>query len=55
MLLVVVLPTRGGKSLLFIALAYLLDARITIIVVLFYKLINNIVERARKYRIDYFK
>ena len=50
--LVVILPTGGGKSLLFLAPACLEDARMTIVVVPFRQLINNMVERAKKCGID---
>jgi hypothetical protein len=53
--LVVVLPIGGGKSLLFIAPAYLDDPGITIVVVLYRILINNLVIIARTARIDYIK
>jgi hypothetical protein len=52
-LLVVVLPIGGGKSLLFIVPAYLDDPGVTIIVVLYRALMNNLVIIARTARIDY--
>ena len=51
-LLVVILPTRGGKSLLFMALACLSNPGVTIVVVPFRALINNLVEIAKKAGID---
>jgi hypothetical protein len=51
--LVVVLPIGGGKSLLFIAPAYLDDPSVTIVVVLYRALVNNLVIIARTVRIDY--
>ncbi len=51
--LVVVLPTRGGKSLLFIAPAYINDPGVTIVVVPFRSLINDLVDKANKLGIDY--
>jgi len=50
--LVVILPTGGGKSLLFMAPACLEDPGITIVVVPFRALINNLVETAKKAGID---
>ena len=44
--LVVVLPTGGGKSLLFMAPACLEDAGVTIIIVPYRALINNLVKTA---------
>jgi superfamily II DNA helicase RecQ len=51
-LLVVVLPTGRGKSLLFIALACLDDPSVTIVVVPYRALVNNLVMIARMVRID---
>jgi superfamily II DNA helicase RecQ len=51
--LVVVLPTGGGKSLLFIAPACLDDPGVTIVVVPYRALVNNLVMTARTARIDY--
>jgi superfamily II DNA helicase RecQ len=51
-LLVVVLPIGGGKSLLFIAPACLDDSGVTIVVVLYRALVNNLVMTARTARID---
>lgn len=51
--LVVVLPTGGGKSLLFIAPACMeRDAGITIVVVPYRQLTNEVVKRAKSLRID---
>lgn len=50
--LVVVLPTGGGKSLLFMAPACLEDPGVTIVVVPYRALINNMVATARKVGID---
>jgi superfamily II DNA helicase RecQ len=50
--LVVVLPTGGGKSLLFMAPACLDDPGVTIVVVQYRALINNLVVTARKAGID---
>jgi superfamily II DNA helicase RecQ len=46
--LVVVLPTGGGKSLLFIALACLDDPSVTIVVVPYRALVNNLVTTVTK-------
>ena len=43
--LVIVLPTGGGKSLLFIVPAYLDEVGVTIVVVPFRALINDLVKR----------
>ena len=43
--LVIVLPTGGGKSLLFIVPAYLDEVGVTVVVVPFRALINDLVER----------
>lgn len=51
-LLVVVLPTGGGKSLLFIAPACLDDPGVTIVIVPYRALVNNLVTIAKKARID---
>lgn len=50
--LVVVMPTGGGKSLLFTAPACLDDAGTTIVVVPFRALINDLVDKAEKAGID---
>lgn len=50
--LVVVMPTGGGKSLLFTTPAYLDSIRTTIVVVPFRALINDLVEKAKKTGID---
>jgi superfamily II DNA helicase RecQ len=50
--LVVVLPTGGGKSLLFMAPACLDDPGVTIVVVPYRALLDNLVETAKKARID---
>jgi superfamily II DNA helicase RecQ len=50
--LVVVLPIGGGKSLLFIAPAYLDNPGVTIVVVPYRILMNNLVIIARIVRID---
>jgi superfamily II DNA or RNA helicase len=51
-LLVVVLPTAGGKSLLFIAPAYLDDPGVTIAVIPYRALLDNLVATAKKAKID---
>jgi superfamily II DNA helicase RecQ len=50
--LIVVLPTGGGKSLLFMAPACLDDPGVTIVVVPYRALLDNLVETAKKARID---
>ena len=50
--LVVVLPTGGGKSLLFIVPAYLDGVGVTIVVVPFRALINDLVKRITDSGID---
>ena len=50
--LVVVLLIGGGKSLLFMALAYLEDPGITIVVMPFRALLGNLINRLKKARID---
>jgi superfamily II DNA helicase RecQ len=50
--LVIVLPTGGGKSLLFIAPACLNDPGVTIVVVPYCALLDNLVATARKVKID---
>lgn len=50
--LVVVLPIGGGKSLLFMAPACLSNPGVTIVVVPFRALINNLVETAKRAGID---
>jgi superfamily II DNA helicase RecQ len=50
---VVVLPIGGGKSLLFIVPACLDNPGVTIIVVPYRALVNNLVMTARTARIDY--
>jgi hypothetical protein len=54
-LLVVVLPTGGGKSLLFIAPACLIDPGVTIVVVLYYALLDNLLKTAKDAGIDCIK
>jgi superfamily II DNA or RNA helicase len=54
-LLVVVLLIGRGKSLLFIALACLIDPGVTIVVVLYRALLDNLLKIAKKTRIDYIK
>ena len=49
---VVVMPTGGGKSLLFTAPACLDSTGVTIVVVPFRALINDLVEKAKKAGID---
>jgi superfamily II DNA helicase RecQ len=49
---VVVIPTGGRKSLLFTAPAYLDSTRVTIVVVPFRALINDLVDKAKKAGID---
>jgi superfamily II DNA helicase RecQ len=51
-LLVVVLPTSGGKSLLFSVLACLDDAGVTVVVVPYRALIEDLVSRMQKRGID---
>jgi superfamily II DNA helicase RecQ len=51
-LLVVVLPTGRGKSLLFIAPAYLIDPGVTIVVVPYHALLDNLLKTAKDARID---
>jgi superfamily II DNA helicase RecQ len=51
--LVVVLPIGRGKSLLFIAPACLDDPGVTIVVVPYRALVNNLVTTTTKVRIDY--
>jgi superfamily II DNA or RNA helicase len=51
--LVVVLPTGGGKSLLFIAPACLIDPGVTIVVVPYRTLLDNLLKTAKDTRIDY--
>jgi superfamily II DNA helicase RecQ len=50
--LVVVLPTGRGKSLLFMALACLIDPGVTIVVVPYYALLDNLLKTAKDVRID---
>ena len=50
--LVVVIPTGSSKSLLFTAPACLADAGITIVVVPFRALINDLVDKAKEAGID---
>ena len=47
-----ILPTGGGKSLLFMAPACLEDAGVTIVVVPYRALINNLVATIRRVGID---
>jgi superfamily II DNA helicase RecQ len=51
--LVVVLPIGRGKSLLFIAPAYLNDLGVTIVVVPYRALLDNLLKTAKDARIDY--
>jgi len=53
--LVVILPTGGGKSLLFMVPAYLDATGVTIVVVLYCALADNLVDRIRKSGIDCFE
>jgi superfamily II DNA helicase RecQ len=50
--LVVVLPTGRGKSLLFMAPACLIDPGVTIIVVPYHALLDNLLKTAKDVRID---
>ena len=50
--LVVVLPTGGGKSLLFMAPACLIDPGVTIVVVPYRALLDNLLKTAKDARID---
>lgn len=50
--LVVVLPTGGGKSLLFMAPACLNDPGITVVVVPYRALLNNLLDKAKQVGID---
>jgi superfamily II DNA helicase RecQ len=50
--LVVVLPTGGGKSLLFMAPACLVDPGVTIVVVLYRALLDNLLKTVKDARID---
>jgi superfamily II DNA helicase RecQ len=54
-LLVVVLPTGGGKSLLFMAPACLNDLGVTIVVVPYRALLDNLLKTAKDARIDCIK
>jgi superfamily II DNA helicase RecQ len=51
--LVVVLPTGRGKSLLFMALAYLNDPGVTIVVILYCILLDNLLKTVKDTRINY--
>jgi superfamily II DNA helicase RecQ len=51
--LVVILPTGGGKSLLFIAPACLSDPGVTIVVVPYRTLLDNLLKTVKEARIDY--
>jgi superfamily II DNA helicase RecQ len=51
--LIVVLPTGRGKSLLFIAPAYLDNPGITIVVMPYRALLDNLLAIANKAKIDY--
>lgn len=51
--LVVVLPTRGGKSLLFIVPACLPNPSVTVVVVPFQALLNDLSDQLEKAGIDY--
>ena len=50
--LVVVLPTGGGKSLLFMAPACLIDPGVTVVVVPYRALLDNLLKTAKDARID---
>jgi hypothetical protein len=50
-----VLPTGREKSLLFIAPAYLIDPGVTIVVVLYRVLLDNLLKTAKDTRIDCIK
>ena len=54
-LLVVVLLIGREKSLLFIALAYLINLGVTIVIVLYYILLDNLLKIVKDTRIDYIK
>jgi len=54
-LLVVVLLIGREKSLLFIALAYLINPGITIVIVLYYILLDNLLKIVKDIRINYIK
>jgi superfamily II DNA helicase RecQ len=51
--LVVILPTGGGKSLLFMAPTYLDDTGVTIVVVPFHALVDNLLQQLSQTGIDY--
>ena len=51
--LIIVLPTSGGKGLLFLAPACIDDPGVTIVVVPYRALINNLVATARTCAIDF--
>jgi len=51
--LVVVLPIGGGKSLLFMAPACLIDPGVTIVVVPYRALLDNLLKTVKDTRIDY--
>ena len=53
--LVVVLPTGGGKSLLFMALACLRDPGVTVVVVPYRALLDNLLSKAKAAGIDCFE
>ena len=50
-----ILPTGAGKSILFIVLAIIKEGRVSIIMVPFIALLNNLVERARAIRVNYIR
>jgi superfamily II DNA helicase RecQ len=50
--LVVVLPTGRGKSLLFIVPGLIEEGRMTVVVVLYYALITNLISRIRESGIE---
>jgi superfamily II DNA or RNA helicase len=49
----VVLPTGGGKSVLFMAPACMADAGVTVVVVPFRALVNDLLQRLQRARIDH--
>ena len=51
--LVVVLPTGGGKSVLFMVPACMADAGVTVVVVPFRALVNDLLRRLQRARIDH--
>lgn len=53
--LVVILPTSRGKSLLFMVPACLTDPSVTVVVVLFWALLNNLSDQLEKAGIEHIK